>query len=183
MIDLGRNPVLVIIDVQKAWDGLFPGKWSSEDAVSNISKLLGKWRSEGWKVIHVRHDSRKPQSIIKEGKPGFAFKDEVKPIEGEAVITKHVNSAFIGTNLEEMLRNEGPSTVVICGLVTDHCVSTTARMSGNLGFNTVVPGDGCATYPKKTPQGREIDALTVHEVNLASINGEFANVVPVSDLL
>ncbi len=180
---LGKIPVLVLIDVQKAWLGLFPGKWSRKDAVKNMSALLKKWRSMGWAVIHVRHDSLKPDSPLKEGKPGFAFQDEVEPEEGETVITKHVNSAFIGTDLEGMLRKKGADAVVICGLVTDHCVSTTARMSGNLGFKTFVAEDACATYSKKGIDGKEIDAETLHLVNLASINGEFAKVLQTEEFL
>lgn len=183
MSELGDKPVLIIIDVQKAWLDLFPGKWSSSDAVSNISKLLEKWRSRGWAVIHVRHDSLKAKSILKEGNPGFDFQDEVEPVSSERVITKHVNSAFIGTDLEGIIRKEGYSSVVICGLVTDHCVSTTARMSGNLGFKTIVLSDGCAAYAKPGPDGKEIDARTIHEVNLASINREFAEVVQTDEIL
>lgn len=181
--DLGRNPVLVIIDVQKAWLDLFPGKWNNEGAVGNISLLLKKWRTMGRRVIHVRHDSMKQESPLKEGKPGFAFQDEVEPEKGEKVITKNVNSAFIGTDLEAVLRREGADSVVICGLVTDHCVSTTARMSGNLGFRTFIPEDACATYAKKGLDGSEINAETLHMANLASINGEFAEVLPTADFL
>lgn len=181
--DLGKNPVLIIIDVQKAWLGMFPGKWSSENSVENMALLLEKWRSMGRKVIHVRHDSMKQDSPLKEGKPGFDFQDEVQPEMGEAVVTKHVNSAFIGTDLEAILHREGADSVVICGLVTDHCVSTTARMAGNLGFRTFVAEDACATYAKKGMDGNEIDAATLHTANLASINGEFAGVLPTAEFL
>lgn len=183
MVEFQGNPVLVIIDVQKAWTNILPGKWNNPDAVANISKLLYKWRSSGWKVIHVRHDSKKPDSPLKKGNPGFYFQDEVMPQEGETVITKHVNSAFIGTNLEAILRINNAGTVVMCGFVTDHCVSTTARMSGNLGFNTVVPEDSCATYSKKWIDGTEVKAEDLHKANLASINGEFAKVVRTEELL
>lgn len=179
---LPEKPVLVIIDVQEGFRSIPEGKWSSLDYGSNIAKLIGMWRRKGWKIIHVRHDSRNPESALREGKPGFEFQEEALPLPGETVITKHVNSAFIGTNLENMLRKEDAGVVVICGLVTDHCVSTTARMSGNLGFNTVVVEDACAAYSKKDTKGKEIDALTIHRVNLASINGEFAKVLRTSDI-
>jgi nicotinamidase-related amidase len=87
------------------------------------------------------------------------------------MITKHVNSAFIGTKLESILREMGEPEVYIMGLTTDHCVSVTARMSGNLGFRTFVIRDACAAHAKVL-DGKEIDADTVHNVNLASIEGE-----------
>ncbi len=180
--ETGKNPVLVIIDVQKGWLNFLPGKWNRTDAVANIARLLQKWRNKGWSVIHVRHDSKNPASFLKSGKPGFDFQDEVKPLEGELVITKNVNSAFIGTNLEEVLKKAGADPVVICGYVTDHCVSTTARMSGNLGFPTVVVEDACATYAKKGIDGVEIDAETLHRANLASVNREFAEVRKTDDV-
>lgn len=182
MFDFPENPVLVIIDVQKGFMNISEGKWSSLDYGMNISKLLMLWRQNGWKIIHVRHDSMKPESSLKEGKPGFDFQEEAMPIADETIITKHVNSAFIGTDLESILRKQNPGVVVMCGLVTDHCVSTTARMSGNLGFNTVVVEDACAAYSKTDTEGREIDAQTIHRVNLASINGEFARVLKTSEL-
>lgn len=176
------KPVLVLIDVQKGFKDFFPGKWSSDTYAEKISEILAQFRNRGWRVIHVRHDSLKPDSPLSEGKPGFEFQEEARPVDGEIVITKHVNSAFIGTDLEEILRKEKPDAVVYCGLVTDHCVSTTARMSGNLGFKTIVVEDACATYPKRGLDGKEIDAITLHNANLASINGEFAEVVRTSDL-
>ena len=137
---------------------------------------------KGFPAIYVRHDSTGQESILIQGKPGFDFMDEVKPTEGEQVITKHVNSAFTGTELEDMLRNIDADAVYICELTTDHCVSTTARMSGNLGFNALVVEDGCATYPKSGPGGKIIDAETLHIANLAPLNGEFARVMESGDI-
>ena len=115
---------------------------------------------KGFPIIHVKHDSTEQESFLKRGKPGFDFIDEVRPTERERVVTKHVNSAFTGTEHEDVLRNIDADAVYICGLTTDHCVSTTARMSGNLGFNTLVVEVGCATYSEPGPGGKIIDAET-----------------------
>ncbi len=177
------KPVLVIIDVQKGWKEFHPGKWNNPGAVGKMRELLEFWRKKGWRVIHVRHDSYNPKSFLKEGKPTFEFQDEVKPEAGEKIVTKHVNSALIGTDLEETLRSAGADPVVFCGFVTDHCVSTTARMSGNLGFRTMVVEDACGTYSKPDMDGNEVNAATLHRANLASIHGEFATVLRSSDLV
>jgi nicotinamidase-related amidase len=107
----------------------------------------------------------------------------VKPRQSELVIQKTVNSAFIGTDLELKLRESGIGTIVIVGLTTDHCVATTARMAGNLGFDTYVVSDATATFDRQGPDGRRYGAEEVHAVNLASLNGEFAVVVSSKQLL
>ena len=134
-------------------------------------------------MFHVRHDSRFPNSLLRRGKPGNEIKDEVKPAAGEPVISKNVNSAFIGTDLEERLRRAEISEVVITGITTDHCVSTTARMAGNLGFRTIVVSDATAAHDRVGIHGERYNARLMHETSLASLSGEFAEVVDSRELL
>jgi len=182
MVTVSAKSALIIIDVQKAWSELGIESRNNPDAESRISALISRFRANGKTIIHIRHDSLNPGSKFKEGKPTFEFKEEVKPIKGEMVITKHVNSAFIGTDLENILRNLGNPEVFYVGFVTDHCVSATVRMSGNLGFNSFVIEDACATFDREDLNGNIIPAEQVHRVNLASINGEFARVIKSGDL-
>jgi len=105
------------------------------------------------------------------------------PQEGEPVLTKEVNSAFIGTDLEERLRSTGATTVVIAAFTTDHCGSTTARMSGNLGFETWYVGDACCTYDREGPDGEVFPAELVHRIALASVHGEFADVITTDEAI
>lgn len=181
-INVPDNSALIIIDVQKAWDSPVWGKRNNPCAEQVISVVLDRWRERKLPVIHVRHDSLIPSSLLRHGKPGFEFKDQVKPMNGELQIVKHVNSAFIGTDLEKILRESGIKTAFICGLTTDHCVSTTARMSGNLGFDTYVIEDACATHARVGTDGSEIPPDIVHRVNLASLDQEFAHVLNSSEL-
>lgn len=182
MVKVKPNSVLVTIDVQKGFDDPRWGRRNNPEAEKIMGNVVSQFRDNGLKVIHVRHDSRNPASLLKEGKPTFEFKEEVSPLPGEQVIVKHVNSAFIGTDLEDELRKLGSPEVYYIGLVTDHCVSTTARMSGNLGFRSYVIEDACATFDTKDHNGEVIPAEVVHRVNLASIHGEFADVVSSKEL-
>jgi nicotinamidase-related amidase len=107
----------------------------------------------------------------------------VKPTEGESIIKKNVNSAFIGTDLKEQLDNNKITKVVIVGLTTDHCVSTTTRMAGNFGYDTFVASDATATFNKKGIGGQLYSAELIHETALASLNNEFATVVTTDELV
>ncbi|MCL4334247.1 MAG: cysteine hydrolase [Candidatus Thermoplasmatota archaeon] len=182
MVKLEENSVLVVIDVQKAWNDPIFGRRNNPDAERVISKVIYEFRKRGKRIIHVRHDSMNPNSLFRDGASTFEFKDEARPILGERVITKHVNSAFIGTDLESTLRKIKDPQVFYVGLVTDHCVSTTVRMSGNLGFRSFVIEDGCATFDRKDSKGNVISAEEVHKINLISIDNEFAKVIMSSDL-
>lgn len=176
-IAITERSILIAIDVQRAWKDPSMGRRNNKEVERNIAHVIEKFRENRRTVIHVRHSSVDPNSPFREGKPTFEFMEEAVPHSEELVITKHVNSALIGTDLESILRKRGDPQVFYIGLTTDHCVSTTARMSGNLGFESFVIADACATYDRKGSDGNVIPAEVVHMANLASIDGEFAKVV------
>ena len=182
------SKVLVVIDVQAALGPAVVGgdgepSRNNPDAEQVIAHLLDRWRAAGEPVIHVVHDSTEEASQIKLDLPGGAVQPEAAPADGEPTIVKHVNSGFIGTDLEERLRRLDAESVTYVGLTTNHCVSTTVRMSGNLGFNSYVVSDATATFGRTGPDGREWSAQTVHDVALASLHGEFAEVVTAEQAL
>lgn len=177
-----KGAALVIVDVQKGFEDPSWGRRNNPQAEENISALLSYWRRSGLPTFHIRHLSLEEDSPLASGQPGSEIKDIVRPAEGEPVIEKSVNSAFIGTELETHLRDRGIDTVVITGLTTDHCVSTTARMAGNLGFVTYVVSDATATFDRTGPDGKHHEAEKVHEMSLVSLHGEFAAVISTASL-
>jgi nicotinamidase-related amidase len=177
------SAALLIIDVQEGLDEPRWGKRNNPGAERRIADLLAAWRSAGRPVIHVQHLSLEPHSPLREDAPGNAIKPEALPIDGEPVFRKHVNSAFIGTGLEAHLRAHGIEALVMAGLTTDHCVSTTARMGANLGFTVTVVEDATATFERRGPDGTHYSADLMHRSALASLHGEFASVRSAQDVL
>jgi nicotinamidase-related amidase len=174
---------LVLIDVQVGFDDPEWGARNNPNAEDVCAQLLETWRRHGWPVIHIQHDSTESGSPLTPGSPGHAHKAQVAPRADEPVLHKTVNSAFIGTDLEKRLRDLGVPSVVLCGLTTDHCVSTTTRMSANLGFETWLVSDGCAAFARRGPDGQLFAANLVHDVAIASLHEEFATVLTSHDLL
>lgn len=174
---------LMLIDVQKGFDDPVWGKRNNPDAEKRMLELLQTWRKANAPVIHIQHNSIEANSPLRPDNEGNAFKPDTAPLQSEPIFGKTVNSAFIGTGLENYLREKNLETLVIAGLTTDHCVSTSTRMAGNLGFKVFLVGDACATFDKKTFDGQTISADEVHKVNLASLHGEFCNVVLTKEAL
>jgi nicotinamidase-related amidase len=189
MDPLPGNAALLVVDVQYGHDDPRFGRRNNPDAEDRIAELISAWRATGRPIFHVQHLSLNPGSVFHESNHGSVIKDVVQPLEKETLIQKHTNSAFIGTDLEEMLHSRGIDTVVVTGLTTPHCVSSTARMSGNLGFNTYVVADATAANDGTTDFGfpgapkLQVGPDVVHAISLATINGEFARVVDTSAVL
>jgi nicotinamidase-related amidase len=180
---LTDKTALIIIDVQDGLDDPRLGKRNNPDAESNIARLLADWRRRGRPIYHVQHMSTKPNSPLRPNQPGNAIKRIVAPQDDEPVIQKTVNNAFIGTDLEDRLRAEDIQSVVIVGLTTEHCVSTTARMAGDLGFTTFVVDDATACHDCIGYDGAHYPAETVHAISLVSLQNEFATILKTDQLL
>ena len=181
---INRDAVLLVVDVQCGFDQYNESMHRNNPELErNIARLLETWRSTGRPIIYVQHVSREPKSVLRPNQPGVEIKPEVQPRPGEPVVQKSVNSAFIGTSLEQDLRAAGRNTLVVTGMQTNWCVSTTARMAGNLGFETYVVSDATATFDNTGPDGRLFPAQLLHDVALADLHGEFATVVDTAGIL
>jgi nicotinamidase-related amidase len=179
------NPALILIDIQKGFDNIayWGGQRNNLDAEKNAGVLLTLWRASNLPVFHIKHCSSNPNSLLREAHEGNEFKDIVMPMGNEPVIKKNVNSAFIGTDLKEQLDRAGVTKLVIVGLTTDHCVSTTTRMAGNFGYETYLVADATATFNKKGIDGKNYSAELMHDTAIASLNDEFATIVTTDFLM
>jgi nicotinamidase-related amidase len=178
-------PALIVVDVQCAFD-----EWeaagkrrNNPDAVKRIADLLAAFRRRGAPIFHIRHEGTRPASSFRPGASGYAVKDEAREAPGEPVIVKRVNSAFIGTDLEARLHTAGIDGLVICGATTNHCVETTTRMAGNLGFDTALVRDATWTFDRIGPDGEAHSAEAIHAMTLSNLNDEFARIVATSEVI
>ncbi|KAI1740707.1 isochorismatase [Xylaria scruposa] len=181
---------LLLIDIQQGFnEPPYTGR-STPDFEANITKLLAAFRAaENAHVIHICHHSRFEESPLHPSRPGAQFMEYATPKPGEVVRSKDVNSAFIGTDLESVIRGLGIQKLVVVGLTTGHCVSTSVRMASNLrvvdhshgGITTgrtppgeiILVSDATAMYNWTTTEGKVYDGETLHTMNLATLDNEF----------
>ncbi|HEX4440365.1 MAG TPA: cysteine hydrolase family protein [Thermoanaerobaculia bacterium] len=177
MSQAAARAALLVVDVQLGFDDPKWGRRNNPEMERRIADLLAAWRAARRPVMHARHMSTVPGSPLRPGQRGNDLKEETAPQGDEPVIEKRVNSCFIGTALEEHLRASGIGGLVLAGLTTNHCVSTTARMAGNLGYAVWVVSDATATFDRIGPDGVLYPAELVHSVALSDLHDEFASVV------
>lgn len=176
-------PALMIIDMQKGMRSPAAGRRNNPQAESNIAKMLSKWREARKAVVHVRHISRTIGSPFWPGQPGAEFQEELKPLDSEHVVEKHVTDAFVHSGLERWLRVRDIHALVVVGVSTNSSVEATVRSAGNLGFQTKVVADAVFAFDKIDYSGVLRSAEEVHAMSLANLEGEYAQVVTTLEAL
>ena len=176
---------LIVIDVQEAFNEIAASglQRNNPHAEQNIAHLLAAFRRVGGAIVHIRHASTEPGSPLRPDAAGHAVMPLARERDSEPVIVKSVNSAFIGTDLEHRLRSADITCVLIVGATTNHCVETTARMAGNLGFTTELVADAAWTFDRVSPTGRRYAAAELHDVTLTNLSEEFATIVTTAEVI
>ncbi len=178
-----KNQTLIIIDMQKGMADPASGRRNNPHAEERMAALLAAWRGRGWPIVHVRHMSRSPTSVFRPGQVGAEHQARLAPLDHEYLMEKNVPDAFCNTGLERWLHVRGIRDLVIVGVSTNNSVESTARSAGNLGFATCVVADACFAFDGKTIGGALLAAEDVHQMALANLNGEYANIIHTVDLL
>jgi len=129
--------------------------------VKNAQRILEACRKKGIDIIHVKIEAKTKDGrdvgklhrlhnfVIPPGSKWAEFFEEVKPKKGEIVLTKTCSGAFTGTDLDKILRNMGIETLIILGFYTEQCVETAARDAADIGYNTILVEDACATLTEE----------------------------------
>ncbi|EAR10007.1 cysteine hydrolase family protein [Reinekea blandensis] len=176
------SQALILIDIQNDY---FPGGAlpldQPEAASANAASLLSQFRGADLPVIHIQHETLQPEmGFLLKGSKGQELHSGTAPLSDEVVLTKHVPNSFWQTDLEARLNDLKVDTVVIAGMMTHMCVSTTARAAMERGFKVQVVADACAT--RELPYFDEvIPAATVHKTALAEL-GLFTELLNTNDL-
>jgi nicotinamidase-related amidase len=169
------STALVVIDVQKAFDDAAHwGRRNNPACEANVEALIEAWRAAGRPIVFVRHEFETHD---------WDFKDTITG-DPDLLVSKTVHSAFYGSpDLDGWLRSRGLDAFAVCGITTDHCVETTARMGGDLGYDVLVVLDATHTFDRTALDGRVISADELARATAASLHEEFATVVSTSDLV
>jgi nicotinamidase-related amidase len=177
------DPALIVVDVQRAFEDPVWGRRNNPACEEHIAALLAHWRDRGWPVVFVRHDSVEPGSTLAPGTPGHAFQDVVSG-EPDLLVAKTVNSSFHGEpSLQAWLDDAGIEDLYVCGITTNHCCETTARVGGNLGYDVRFVLDATHTFDRPDPQGRVVPADELARVTATNLHGEFATVVATAEVV
>ena len=182
-MDIHTNAALLIIDMQQGIKHPRLGRRNNPAAEGNMLALLQAWRQAGRPVIHVRHFSPSADSVFWPEQSGVEYQPPFLPLPGERELRKQVPDAFSGSVLEQWLRDDGISQLVIVGVITNNSVESTARSGGNLGFAVIVPHDACYTFDGADFFGTPRSAEEVHGMSLGNLHGEYATVLAAQELL
>jgi nicotinamidase-related amidase len=181
---MAARSALVVVDVQRGMDDAsYWGRRDNPDCEGNVAALLEAWREHGQPVVFVRHDSRQESSPLRPGQPGNALKDILRG-EPDLLVTKSVSSAFHGDpDLERWLRDAGVEQIVVCGIQTNMCCETTARVAATLGFDMRFAIDATHTFDLADSDGGTIPAEELARVTAATIDSEYGRVVTAADAI
>jgi nicotinamidase-related amidase len=179
------STALMLIDVQKGIDDTdhWGGNRNNPSAEENIGLLLNQWRSSNLPVIHIQHQSISLNSPFHPDKPGSELKDFIEPVIGEPTFRKSTANAFVGTFLQRYLAQHKITSLVLTGFVTNNSVEATARMAGDLGLKTTVVSDACACFDKKGLDGTHYASSLVHDLSLANLKGQYAEIRSTREIL
>ena len=181
-----KDTALLLVDVQVGVDVLShwggpTGRRNNPDAETTMLDLLHAWRDTGNPVAFTRHDSVEIDSPLKLNLPSGEQKKGFEILSGEIAVQKHTNSGFIGTSLQSDFATRGVTRLVVAGFFTNFCVETTVRMAGNLGYDTYLVTEGCATTNRVGPNGADYDPELMHDIAVANLHGEFCTAIGAQD--
>lgn len=175
---------LLLIDIQNDYfeGGMNPLEGSLEAGL-NAQKLLSHFRKHSLPVIHIRHISNRPGStFFLPDTEGADIHQCVSPTGGEEIVRKHFPNSFFQTNLLNLLKSKEITNLVICGMMTHMCVDATVRAAKDLGYNSVLIEDACATKDLKFKE-RTVKATDVQIAFLSALAPFYSTVVSTEEYI
>lgn len=184
MTDWNGSTALIVIDVQTGFDDAeYWGPRNNPDCEANIGRLIEAWRRQNWPIVYVRHDSKNVSSPLAPRSPGNRFKAILKG-DPDLLVAKDVHSAFYGNpDLDAWLKQHGITGVAICGIQTNMCCETTARMASDLGYEMLFVADATHTFDVVTSTHKVYRAREIARYTQVTIEADFGKVVRTLDLV
>ncbi len=182
-VEIAPDAALIVIDVQQEFEAPRHGVRDNPDCESNVGLLVQAWTEAGRPIVRVKHEEA-PGGPFGPDTPGYAFKPVVADLAPDLDVTKDVHSAFGGSpSLHEWLQQRGIDQIVICGIQTNRCCETTARVGCDLGYDVVFPVDAMHTFDKAGPDGEVLTGEQLTKATATSLHEYFATVVRTADLV
>lgn len=172
-----HSTCLLVIDAQVGFrEEKYWGPPANPEVQQNISKLVQFFAVKQGRIAVVKHNSTNSESPLFPGALGNALESFLAGVE-DVLIQKETNSAFYGDpDLHKWLQSNGVNSVVICGITTNFCCETTARMAGNLGYQVHFVLDATSAFDGRSLDGTTISGAQIMEISAANLSGEFADV-------
>ena len=189
------NRALVVIDVQESFRQRPNWRAISEpDIARQADRLVQHARAEGDLVVWVLHTEPGTGGVFDPGSGHVRLLDGLEPRAGEPVLTKTSHNAFTTTNLQQTLTAAGVTEVVVCGIRTEQCCETTARIASDLGYRVTFVLDATATQPiphRDAPADRPLEEVLADPRTLGTaeiiarteyaLAGRFATITTVAE--
>jgi nicotinamidase-related amidase len=161
---------LIVIDVQESfWQRASWAANSNPDIVKQVNRLTEAFRTAGDLVVWVLHAEAGSGGVFDPASGFVRLVDGLETAPGEPVVHKTSHNAFTTTNLQQLLTAEGVREVAICGIRTEQCVETTARVASDLGYAVTFVSDATATTPiehRDAPPGRDLAEILADPLTL-----------------
>jgi nicotinamidase-related amidase len=176
------STALIVVDMQESFR--HSPEWaqiSDPNVVGRVGTLVSAARSGGHQVVWVLHASPESDGPFDPESGEVRLMEEFSPALGEPVLTKTSRNAFTTTRLGQHLTSSGVDKVVICGIQTEQCCETTARLAADLGYRVTFVTEATATFPIRRPDtGEVLDAAAVIERTEFALAGRFARIARVA---
>ena len=175
---------LMVVDVQMGFnDTGYWGERNNPNCELNIGDLIAAWRKQHWPVVFVKHNSTDERSPLHPNHPGNAFKPVMEGAP-DLLVEKSTHSAFFGApDVHGWLQEHGITSVAICGIQTNMCCESTARMASDLGYDVLFIIDATHTFDITPSDGQGIRARDVSRTTQLALDGNFARVVHTKELI
>ncbi|MEU8116023.1 isochorismatase family protein [Micromonospora sp. NPDC048947] len=154
---------LVVIDVQESFrQRPIWAYGSNPDMISQVDRLVTAARDRGDLVVWVLHSEPGTGGLFDPALGYVRLIDGLVPADGEPTLVKTAHNAFTTTNLQQLLTQAGITDLTVCGIRTEQCVETTARVGADLGYRMTVVTDATLTFP--IPHRDLPETATVEEI-------------------